>query len=128
MGIFKDNSLYSILSGGYNSILGNYIVKNKNIKSDLVTSGATVIGNNIEKVLVEESLLREMHDNNEVEKLTPMLIDYPQHFVTSFLSFIKEICDWKPLEANKENNDENYRKYLSILLSSPPFFYRNFIY
>ncbi|MDR5617638.1 hypothetical protein [Arsenophonus sp.] len=121
MGIFKDKNLYSILNGSYNSIVNKYIVKDENLKSDLVTSGATVIGNNVENLLEQESLLKEMHSNNEIEKLLPMLIDYPQHFVTSFLSFIKEICDWSPLDPKKENNDENYRKYLSILLSSPLF-------
>ncbi|RXK34132.1 hypothetical protein BBD39_06320 [Arsenophonus endosymbiont of Bemisia tabaci Asia II 3] len=109
------------MNGSYNSIVNKYIVKDENLKSDLVTSGATVIGNNVENLLEQESLLKEMHSNNEIEKLLPMLIDYPQHFVTSFLSFIKEICDWSPLDPKKENNDENYRKYLSILLSSPLF-------
>lgn len=34
-----------------------------------------------------------------------MLIDYPQHFVTSFLSFIKEIYDWSPLDPKKKNKE-----------------------
>ncbi len=101
MGIFKDKNLYSILNGSYNSIFNKYIVKDENLKSNLVTSGATVIGNNVENLLEQESLLKEMHSNNEIEKLLPMLIDYPQHFVTSFLSFIKEICDWSPLIQRK---------------------------
>lgn len=121
MKLFKDKNLYSILSGAYNSILNNYIIKNENSKSDLVTSGAIAIGNDIERVLAEEDLLKEMHSNNEVEKLLSKLTDNPQHFVTSYLSFIKEICDWDPLDPDKKNNDENYHKYLSILLSSSMF-------
>lgn len=78
------------MNGTYNSILNNYIIKNENLKSNLVTSGTIAVANNIEKVLAEEDLLKEMHDNNEVEKLLSKLIDYQQHFVISYLSLLRK--------------------------------------
>lgn len=51
MVIFKDKNSHLILNGLYNSIFNEYIVKYENLKSDLVTSGATVIDNNVESLL-----------------------------------------------------------------------------
>ncbi|HGJ5875609.1 MAG TPA: hypothetical protein ACHBX0_03400 [Arsenophonus sp.] len=88
----------------------------------MISSGAIAVGNDIKRILSEEYILKEMFTNKKIGNLSSILIDYPQNIVTSLISLVKENTGWQPLSPNKQGNSENYRKYLSSILSSGLFF------
>ncbi|WP_181995332.1 hypothetical protein [Arsenophonus endosymbiont of Bemisia tabaci] len=63
------------------------------------------MGDNIEKVLTEESLLKDMYRYNHVNLVTKLL-DYPQHVVTCLLTIAKDYSGWAPDKPDNKRNEK----------------------
>lgn len=101
--------LHLLLNKAYNKkyqLINNIKNQDTSQQAKLVTSGTLTLGDDIEKALAAESLLKDMYRYNDVN-LATKLLDYPQHVVTCLLTIAKDYSGWAPDEPDNEGNEKN---------------------
>ncbi|WP_339053197.1 hypothetical protein [Arsenophonus endosymbiont of Crataerina pallida] len=113
----QNEMLHLLLNKAYNKkseVINNIKNQETSQQAKLVTSGALSLGDDIEKALAAESLLKDMYRYNDVNLVTKLL-DYPQHVVTCLLTIAKDYSGWAPDEPDNEGNEKKYYEYIAAL-------------
>lgn len=113
----QNEMLHLLLNKAYNKkseVINNIKNQDTSQQAKLVTSGALTLGDDIEKALAAESLLKDMYRYNDVN-LATKLLDYPQHVVTCLLTIAKDYSGWAPDEPDNEGNEKKYYEYIAAL-------------
>ncbi|MDR5610019.1 hypothetical protein [Arsenophonus sp.] len=113
----QNEMLHLLLNKAYNKkseVINNIKNQETSQQAKLVTSGALSLGDDIEKALAAESLLKDMYRYNDVN-LATKLLDYPQHVVTCLLTIAKDYSGWAPDEPDNEGNEKKYYEYIAAL-------------
>ncbi|WP_339053209.1 hypothetical protein [Arsenophonus endosymbiont of Crataerina pallida] len=113
----QNEMLHLLLNKAYNKkseVINNIKNQETSQQAKLVTSGSLSLGDDIEKALAAESLLKDMYRYNDVN-LATKLLDYPQHVVTCLLTIAKDYSGWAPDEPDNEGNEKKYYEYIAAL-------------
>ncbi|MDR5616235.1 hypothetical protein [Arsenophonus sp.] len=113
----QNEMLHLLLNKAYNKkseVINNIKNQDTSQQAKLVTSGALTLGDDIEKALAAESLLKDMYRYNDVN-LATKLLDYPQHVVTCLLTIAKDYSGWAPDKPDNEGNEKKYYEYIAAL-------------